>query len=157
LLLGVFVFVGISAYADFHDVITGLSKFDWWYLPLILGLTCVNYLLRFVKWQFYLRIIGVKGFSRGDSFLSYFSGLGMTVTPAKAGEWLKCYLLRELHGTPFSRSAPILIAERLTDCLGLVLLGLTGLLVYRDAWPAFVVIVVGGAFLVVVARNRRLS
>jgi uncharacterized protein (TIRG00374 family) len=81
----------------------------------------------------------------------------MVVTPGKVGEWLKCYLLRELHGTPFSRSAPIVIAERLTDSLGLVVLGLAGLLVYGDAWPAFVVIVAGGAALFLLVRHQPLA
>jgi uncharacterized protein (TIRG00374 family) len=81
----------------------------------------------------------------------------MVVTPGKVGEWLKCYLLRELHGTPFSRSAPIIIAERLTDCLGLVILGAAGLVVFHSAWPAFVVVVVGAILLFAFARHRPLA
>jgi uncharacterized protein (TIRG00374 family) len=81
----------------------------------------------------------------------------MVVTPGKVGEWLKCYLLRELHGTPFSRSAPIIIAERLTDSLALVVLGAAGLLVYGDAWPAFAVVVLGGVALFVFIRHRPLA
>jgi glycosyltransferase 2 family protein len=157
LILGAVVFVGLSAYADFNDVIKGLGHFKWQYLPIVLGLTSVNYVLRFLKWQFYLKTIGVKGFSASDSALVYFSGLGMVVTPGKVGEWLKCYLLRELHGTPFSRSAPIVIAERLTDSLGLVVLGSAGLVVFGNAWPAFVVVLAGGAALFYVVRNRALA
>ena len=157
LLLGALVFVGLSAYADFNSVFESLGKFRWQYLPLVLGLTSLNYVLRFFKWEYYLRTIGVQGFSRRDSALTYFSGLGMVVTPGKVGEWLKSYLLRELHGTPFSRSAPILIAERLTDSFGLVLLGAAGLVVFGDAWPAFVVIVVGGGALILLARRRPLA
>ena len=157
IVLGALVFVGLSAYADFAAVLDGLGDFQWRYLPLILGLVLVNYLLRFLKWQFYLRTIGVEGFSRTDSALVYFAGLGMVVTPGKVGEWLKCYLLRELHGTPFSRSAPVVIAERLTDSLGLVLLGAAGLVVFRDAWPAFVVVVLGASLLFLVARHRPLA
>jgi len=157
LVFGAVVFVGLSLYADVGDVIDGLGRFKWQYLPLVLLLTSCNYVLRFVKWQYYLRTIGVEGFPRGQSALAYFAGLGMVVTPGKVGEWLKCYLLRELHGTPFSRSAPILIAERLTDCLAMVLLGSVGLFVYRDSWPVFVLIVVGGTAMFYVARNRKLS
>jgi uncharacterized protein (TIRG00374 family) len=73
------------------------------------------------------------------------------------GEWLKCYLLREIHGTPFSRSAPIVIAERLTDSLGLVILGSAGLIVFGDAWPAFLVIILGAIALVVLARHQPLA
>jgi uncharacterized protein (TIRG00374 family) len=157
LIFGALVFVALSAYADFNNVLDGLSRFKWEYLPVILALTSVNYVLRFLKWQFYLKTIGVEGFPIRDSALVYLSGLGMVVTPGKVGEWLKCYLLRELHGTPFSRSAPIPIAERLTDSLGLVILGAAGLVVFGNAWPAFVVVVVGAIALVVFARHRPLA
>ena len=157
LVLGALVFVGLSAYADFSNVVDSLGHFRWEYLPAILVLTSANYALRFVKWQFYLRTIGVTGFKRSDSALTYLSGLGMVVTPGKVGEWLKCFLLRELHGTPFSRSAPIVMAERLTDMLALVILGSAGLLVFGDSWPAFVIVVIGCAVLVLVARHQPLA
>jgi uncharacterized protein (TIRG00374 family) len=157
LVIGAAVFIGLSAYADFSDVVDGLGQFRWEYLPVILGLTSLNYALRFLKWQFYLNTIGVTGFPTRDSALVYLSGLGMVVTPGKVGEWLKCYLLRELHGMPFSRSAPIVIAERLTDSLGLVVLGTAGLFVWGDAWPAFAVVVIGGALIFVLARHQPLA
>jgi uncharacterized protein (TIRG00374 family) len=155
--LGALVFVGLSAYADFSAILDSAGEFKWQYLPLVLGLVSLNYVLRFAKWQFYLRTIGVRDFPTTESALVYYSGLGMVVTPGKVGEWLKCFLLRELHGTPFSRSAPIVIAERLTDSLGLVVLGAAGLVVFGDAWPAFVVVLLGGALLFVVARHRPLA
>jgi uncharacterized protein (TIRG00374 family) len=157
LILGALVFVGLSAYADFGDVIDGFGEFKWQYLPLVLALVSVNYILRFFKWEYYLRLLRIENLSRRDSALTYFAGLGMVVTPGKVGEWLKCYLLREIQGTPFSRTAPIVIAERLTDCLGLVILGSAGLVVFGDAWPAFVVVVLGGGALVFLARNRALA
>jgi uncharacterized protein (TIRG00374 family) len=157
LVLGALVFVGLSAYADFSAVLNGLGDFKWQYLPLVLCLSFTNYILRFFKWQYYLRTVGVRDFPARDSALTYLSGLGMVVTPGKVGEWLKCFLLRELHGTPFSRSAPIIIAERLTDSLGLVLLGAAGLVVFGNAWPAFAVILGGGAVLVICARHRPLA
>jgi uncharacterized protein (TIRG00374 family) len=157
LVLGAIVFIGLSAYADFSEVIDGLGSFKWQYLPIVLGLTSLNYALRFVKWQFYLKTIGVEGLAQRTSALIYLAGLGMVVTPGKLGEWLKCYLLREVHGTPFSRSAPIIIAERLTDSLGLVVLGSAGLVVFGDAWPAFVVVILGGFLMAYVVRNRPLS
>ncbi len=154
LVIGAAVFLGLTAYADFSDVVESLGDFQWQYLPLVLLLSFANYILRFLKWQYYLKTIGVRDLSARDSALTYFSGLGMVVTPGKVGEWLKCFLLREVSGTPFSRSAPIIIAERLTDSLGLVILGAAGLLIFGDLWPAFIFVLAGGAVLVVVARHR---
>ncbi|MGB2694005.1 MAG: lysylphosphatidylglycerol synthase transmembrane domain-containing protein, partial [Dehalococcoidia bacterium] len=131
-----------------------LSDFNWALLPLILVLTSMNYVLRFVKWEYYLRLIGVRGLRKSDSFLVFFSGLGMVITPGKVGEWLKSYLLREVHGTPIARSAPILIAERLTDSVALLIIGGAGVLVFGDLWEVFVA-VAGGIVLIVAVVSHR--
>ena len=153
-LLGVVVYAGVTFFVDYNDVASSLANFNWALLPLILGLTTMNYLFRFVKWEYYLRVIGVKGLKRRDSFLIFFSGLGMVITPGKVGEWLKSYLLREVHGTPIVRSAPILIAERLTDSIALLIICAAGVFVFGDFWPAFVVVAVGAVLFVAVSRHR---
>ena len=61
-----------------------------------------------------------------DSLLVFLAGFSLTVTPGKVGEVLKSYLLRESYGQPIARTAPIVLAERLTDLIGLLLLMLIG-------------------------------
>ena len=158
MLFGVVVFAGLLAYGDFKNVGKGFREFRWELMPLILLVTCGNYLLRFVKWEYYLKQIGVTGLKRLDSFLIYFSGLGMTVTPGKVGEWLKSYLLKEMHGTPIAKSAPILLAERLTDALALLIIAGTGVIVFgHNTWPVVVLIAFGSVGAIAVARHRPTS
>ena len=154
ILFGVVVFAGLSIYADLNDVLHSLRDFNWALLPLILVLTTANYAFRFVKWEYYLRRIGIDDLPKRESFLVFFSGLGMVITPGKVGEWIKSYLLREVHGTPIPKSAPILIAERLTDSVALLLIAATGVFVFGNFWQAFVVAAVGLAAIMFVARHR---
>src|SRR3989304_5754708 len=154
LLLGLVVFAGLTFYADFREVGRSLSEFRWELLPLILVLTTMNYVFRFVKWEYYLRLIGVRGLSKRDSFLVFFSGLGMVITPGKVGEWLKSYLLREVHGTPVARSAPILIAERLTDTVALLVIVAAGVFVFGPLWQVFGVVALGAVLIIAIARHR---
>ena len=42
-----------------QEVADSFGDFRWELLPLILLVTCGNYALRFVKWEYYLRLIGV--------------------------------------------------------------------------------------------------
>ena len=154
MVFGALVFIGLSAYADFSAVIDGLGRFRWEYLPVILGLTTLNYGLRFLKWQFYLKTIGVEGFPARDSALVYFAGLGMVVTPGKVGEWLKSYLLREISGVPFSRSAPIILAERLTDGIALTLLAVAGLALFQVGWQVLLVVTLGALVFIALSRWR---
>lgn len=152
LLLAVAVMVGLAIYGDAPKIGAALAGFPWQWTPVILGLTLSNYLLRFAKWEYYLRQIGVRGFPRRQSFLIFFAGLSMVITPGKVGEWLKCYLLKELTGTPFSRSAPIVIAERLTDGLAMALLATGGLVAFGIGWPVVVAMVLAAALIVALSQ-----
>jgi uncharacterized membrane protein YbhN (UPF0104 family) len=101
----------------------------------------------------YLHHLGIA-VPRGGSLLVFVAGLSMTITPGKAGEVVKSGLLRRRFGTPVARSAPIVLAERVTDALGVVLLAGAGLVASGTSrqWPLILVGAVGA--LVVVAALR---
>jgi uncharacterized membrane protein YbhN (UPF0104 family) len=152
------VIAALVAYGDAQDIANALRGFRWELTPLILAIAFENYFLRFLKWQYYLRQVGVTGLRGWDSFLIYMSGLGMTITPGKVGEWLKCHLLRDVHGTPVTRSTPILVAERLTDALGLLLLSVGGIIAFeRERWPIVAVVMLAAAIAIVVSRHRGIT
>ncbi len=154
LLLGMIVVVGLMVYGDFSDIMGHVGDFRWELLPLLLALSMCNYVIRFLKWHFYLHQIGIHDVPWTDSFMAFFSGLAMVITPGKFGEWLKSYLLQEMRGIPFLRTAPILLAERFTDSVALLLLAVAGFIVFGEAWEVFVVVVVLCVVAMVVTRHR---
>lgn len=126
-LFGVAVYVGIALWADLAGVGKALRGLPLWVLPAACGLSALNYALRFIKWQRYLRLLAID-VPRPTSALIYLAGLAMSITPGKMGEVFKSWLLRRVTGTPIHHSAPIVVAERLTDLLGyLVLVAVGGL------------------------------
>lgn len=157
LLLGVVVVFALSVYGDAPKVVASLQQFDWRLVPLILLLTSANYCLRWVKWQYYLRILDIGPVRRLDSVLLFFSGLGMTVTPGKAGEWVKSVLLRQMYGTPFSHSAPIVLAERLSDGLAMLVLASMGVFVFRFGGEVLVAVFILGVIAVGIAQSEKLT
>jgi uncharacterized protein (TIRG00374 family) len=63
-----------------------------------------------------------------------------------------------MHGTPVSRSAPILLAERLTDSLALLIICAFGVFAFAfNTWPIIAIIAVGSAIAVGVSRHRPTS
>lgn len=128
-MIGLIAFVAISLYSDFNRLVAVFSAFDYRYVPLILLLAPLNYCFRFMKWSYYLRQIDVH-IPFKDNLLIFLSGLSMTITPAKVGELLKSYLLKEKAGIPISSTAPLVMAERLTDGISMLLLAGVGALSY---------------------------
>jgi uncharacterized protein (TIRG00374 family) len=150
------VLLAVGVFGDLPQVLALLGRFRWELLPAILGLTLLNYLLRLLKWGYYLRLIGAGSVPPLESAGIFFSGLAMTITPGKVGEWLKSYLLSQRHGVPFAVSAPIILAERLTDGVAMLLLALGGLFVYGYGRELIVLIALAAVGLVLFTQVRAL-
>ncbi len=124
--LGVAVYGGFAVWRGLGKMGHELAHFEWWTFGAACGLALANYLLRWLKWEFYLARLQIRGVGRIDSLLTFLSGFVLTVTPGKVGEVFKSFVLFETHGVPVARTAPIVIAERLTDVIGVVVLILLG-------------------------------
>jgi uncharacterized protein (TIRG00374 family) len=135
------VVIGIaamSAVGDVRHLGDALAGFEWWALAVALALALGNYVLRFVRWQLYLARREVR-VPVTSSALVFGAGLSLSITPGKLGELVKAYLLREMHDVPATQTAPIVVAERVTDLIALVVVGLVGVARYGLA-PTFVAV-----------------
>ncbi len=156
-LIGLAVVVSISLFSDIGQVGASFASFNWAMLPAILGFTLLNYVLRWLKWDYFLRKMNMgDGVSYFDSGLLFTSGMVMAVTPGKVGEVLKSFLLKNINGTPVAASAPIVLAERLTDGLAMLLLMGLGLTIYPAARPAFVALVILSVAGIIILQFRPL-
>jgi uncharacterized protein (TIRG00374 family) len=133
-LVGVLLYGGIVAYSGYRHIQAVLSEFHWSAFAMALGLASANYVLRFAKWQYYLRRLGVTHVAPGHSALIFLSGFVLTITPGKLGEVFKSAVLARTHGVPMEKTAPIVVAERLTDVIAIVVLVVLGSLGFRGSW-----------------------
>lgn len=121
-LLGVVLYGLFVVYTGLNQIGSSLARFQGSAFAIAIGLACGNYLLRFGKWQYYLGRLGIAGIPLIDSLLVYLTGFVLTITPGKVGEVFKSAVLAKTHGIAIERTAPIVVADRLTDAIGVVLL-----------------------------------
>ena len=114
--------------------------FHWSVFPLVILLTLTNYILRFIKWHFYVRRIGVHDLPIGLSARLFFSSFPLSITPAKIGEALKGVWLNQLSGMPVGRGIAVVMAERISDGLAVMMLAIIGVVAYPQYWPLFAVL-----------------
>lgn len=147
MLLGVLVYAGFALYGGIADIGERLARYSWSTFAIACALALGNYVLRYFKWEYYLAKLGIRGVPKLDSFLVFLSGFVLTVTPGKVGEVFKSFLLYEKHEVPIARTAPIVVAERLTDVIGVVALILMG----TSGFPGGVTWAIAGGVLVLLA------
>jgi uncharacterized protein (TIRG00374 family) len=131
MLLAVAVYGAFVLYGGVGKIAKSLQHFAWWTFAAACALASFNYVLRFFKWEYYLSVLGIRGVPKGESFLTFLSGFVLTVTPGKVGEVFKSIILFQLRGVPIQRTAPIVVAERVTDLIGVIVLIAAGSVSFR--------------------------
>jgi len=131
LIVGLLVYIVLALYSDWGQVKQALQNFPWIYIIPVIALTLVNYIGRCLRWHWYLRLLGVP-IRFWDSARVFGVGMMMVMTPGKAGEFLKPYMVKNVTGTPMSVTAPIILAERLLDGMAMLILAAAGLFVFPN-------------------------
>jgi len=150
------VVAGLLVFADVSKVGAILDQFNWALLPFILTLTLLDYLLRFMRWSYFLKLREAS-LSLKDSASIFFSGLAMAITPGKIGETIKAYLVKQLTGVPMSKTLPVVVVERLTDLIAVTLLAAIGAIYFQYGIMAMTLILLVIFAFVLVVQWRNLS
>lgn len=148
-LAGAAIYLGAALWGG-RESLTG--AFALLGLPALLGASAVasvSYLIRFVRWHLALRTLG-SPVPAGPNLRIYLSGLALTASPGKAGETIRSVLLLPF-GVPVARSLGAFFADRLSDVLGVCLLGAlavgAGRMSFNYAAVAFAAIFAGSFLL----------
>lgn len=150
------VYLGFTVYADFGLVADAFKNFNWFLLPILLFLSLINYLVRFSKWDYYIHLLKI-GLKKIDSFSIFMSGLIMSVTPGKMGELLKSYLVKQVTGEPISKTAPIVLIERITDFVSLIFIGLVGAYVFDYGRTLVLAVTIFFIILLALLSNKKFA
>jgi uncharacterized protein (TIRG00374 family) len=118
--LAAFAYIGAAVMTDTNRLTDALQRLGWSGCAAVLGLSLVNYLLRFYRWQNFLAVLG-RRLPVWRHLLYYIAGFSFTISPAKAGEAVRSIYLRD-HGVGYAESIAALFAERLLDLFAMVML-----------------------------------
>ncbi|UUX95455.1 YbhN family protein [Aquabacterium sp. J223] len=129
-------YLAFALWGGWHEVsaaVVHVGALGWLAL---LGLSLVNYGLRFWRWQIYLRCLGSPQPWR-PSLRIYLAGFALTTTPGKAGELIRGVFLRQ-RGVPGVHTVAAFVSERLADLVAVLLLTCIGLSGHPEVWPLLV-------------------
>lgn len=116
------VYTAFFIWSDVRQNISCFRQFPWFQLPVIIGAVLVNFFVRELKWDFYRRRAGLD-VPRSGSFLVFFSGYSMCISPGRVGELIKPFMYKEYFGLKMRRTIPLVFCERVSDLLGMIIIG----------------------------------
>lgn len=126
----------------------------------LLGVIFFSYVLRFFRWQLYLKQLGYVVPWR-PNFQIFLSSFALTTSPGKAGEAIKSLLLKQWFDVPMPPTLAALFCERFTDAFSVVLLacfGLTTMLQSQHSgWAIFILAAIQALIILILQNPKRLG
>ena len=114
------VFVGLlvwDVWGDWGKVWRALRAADYAYLVPSVGLLAVMYALRVLRWKVILRPVGGAPY-RHIASATLIGFMSSCILPARAGEFIRPYVLHRRAGLPFGVAAGTAGLERVFDLVG---------------------------------------
>jgi uncharacterized membrane protein YbhN (UPF0104 family) len=129
LLVGALLVVG-SRLMRMEETLRALIALELPYLVPILSLALLYYLLKALRWHYYLYVAGIR-VTLARSMAAYLAGQWFTFTPA--GELMRAYLLGA--GSRFALVAPTVVMQAAVDFASLALLATLVVPLYPSLAP----------------------
>lgn len=132
------IYGGSVIAGDISAVAGSIAKLDLVGWVVVIGLSLVNYGLRFFRWEIYLRHLN----GRIPVLLSlayYLGGFAFTTTPGKGGEAIRSLYLKR-HSVSYVHSLAAFFTERFVDLIAMVLLASVAALTFPAyQWPVLAI------------------
>ena len=117
--LSIVLLGAMAAFGDVDEVLASIRLLGWSGWAIILGLSLANYLLRFARWDYYLRKLGHR-IPLLANLAIYLAGFGFTTTPGKAGEVVRTVYLKP-YGVIYAHGLSAFFVERLIDMISMII------------------------------------
>ena len=119
-------FVALAFWSDAARFGEALRRIGVGDLALLLALSVANYATRAARWRVFLSSAG-HPLGWAAAAANFVRGFAWTTTPGKVGEAARALELKRDHAVPYAVSIAALLADRLSDVLGLALLSILAL------------------------------
>jgi len=152
----VLFYAAILFFTDIDIIIKRIYEINFAYLPIIFLLMAVHTAISGLKYHRLLLKVGIV-IAFKESLKIFICGLSMNVTPLGVGTALKSHILKKKYGKSLSSSLPVVLIERLTEMLAILII-VTVLLLWANLYESKILLAIGyaliGFFIIVISNSR---
>jgi uncharacterized protein (TIRG00374 family) len=145
------VFLFIS---DFNLVYEKIINFKIIFVPVILSLVSLNWVVRFYRWHLLLKNSNIH-IPIKNNFIIYLASLSLSITPGQIGEAIKSEFLKKQFKIPRSKTLPIIFIEKFYDLMGVLIASVIGVWYFEGGLYLISVgiILLGLIFVLMLSQN----
>lgn len=141
LALAVFVYLILILLGNWEELLVHITRVPVYIIILAMLLSFSNYCFRFLKWVLFTNNLELN-IPLKENFKVFIAGLSLAITPGKAGEAIRAFLLKEKSDVHLSKGLASMFSELLIDLLAVALLSAIGIFLMQADSAYMIVILV---------------
>ncbi|MCF6351771.1 MAG: flippase-like domain-containing protein [Cyclobacteriaceae bacterium] len=122
---------------DLNDLLERFKQVDYSWVLLSVFLSIISHVIRAYRWNLLLNPLGYNNLTTFRTFLAVMIGYFVNLLAPRAGEITRCGIMKKNDGVNMSVSLGSVVAERIVDLLGLMVIILLGLALQFDRLSGF--------------------
>ena len=130
-ILAIAIYAIFLFFSDFKLVYEKIVNFKIIFLPIILSLVSVSWIMTFYRWHLLLKNSNIN-IPIKKNFVIYLGSLSLSVTPGGIGEAIKSELLKKQFKIPRSKTLPIVFIEKFYDLMGALFASIIGIWYFEN-------------------------
>jgi len=157
LVIAIIFYVGILFLSDFQLILESVNQINFEFFPYIFSLLAIQILLGGLKFHRLLYQLQIS-IPFQESIKIFLIGFAMGITPGGGGTLIKSYILKKDHKKSISSSMPVIIIEKITDLLSIIII-MTVLLIWATFYEAIIILGIGYAlffFIIIMISNNKI-
>jgi len=119
-------------FADIEKISSKIIYFKTEFLPMILSLVPIAWILVYMRWYFLLKNLDIR-IPHKDNFAIFLASAVLGITPGKVGELLKSQFLKDKFEIPRTKTVPLIFVEKLYDLTGAIIISFVGIWLFPEA------------------------
>ena len=154
IIIAIIIYAGFLFISDFNLAYEKITNFKIIFVPIILSLVSLNWVVRFYRWHLLLRNSNIEVPIK-NNFIIYLASLSLSITPGQIGEVIKSEFLKKQFKIPRSKTLPIIFIEKFYDLMGALIASIIGVWYFEGGLYLITVGVVLLAliFVLILSRN----
>jgi len=142
-------------FSDVEKISNKLINFKIEFLPIILSLVPVAWILVYFRWHILLKNLDIR-VSHKENFTIFLTCSMLGITPGKVGELLKSQFFKEKFGISRTKTVPLIFVEKLYDLTGAIIISFLGIWLFPEAGYIITVGLIILIFVFVMISSRKI-
>ena len=126
IIITIIIYTVFLFFSDFSKIYDHLGTFNTIYLIPIFSLVTLSWCVLFLRWTLLLKNLDIL-VPHKSSFIIFISSFALSATPGQLGELIKSKLLKSNFDIPISKTAPLVLIERIYDLIGAIIVSSLGI------------------------------